>query len=421
MKNLKDELQARGLIDISSVTDISEITEGQKRTLYIGIDPTGDSLHIGHLLQFVLARHFLTFGHKVIVLIGGATGMIGDPSGKSEERILLDEDTLLKNSKSICNQISSIFNKTEFDLVNNSDWISDLKFVSFLRDVGKHFTVGALLQKESVKTRLESGNGISYTEFSYSLIQSYDYYHLYKNHGCTLQIGGSDQWGNISTGIDFVRRKTSDKVFGLASPLVVDKDGRKLGKTAPGGAVWLDSQKTSPYKFYQFWLNVDDEIVCKYLRLFTFVPVSEIDQIEKSHKISPQNRLAQLTLAQEMTSMLHGEEKSQTVKRVSELLFGSTEFYNLSADEQNILADEISTVNVSKSEVEIGVPLVDVLTRSGLASSKTEAGRLIKEGSISLNNTKKTVQDAVVSMGDFAGRILLLKKGKKNFACVKIK
>ncbi len=418
--DLKEELTARGLVAQMSVSDLSEITQS-KRHLYVGVDPTGDSLHIGHIVPLITARHFMRYGHKVTVLVGGGTAVIGDPSGKNEERPLAEEEEVKQNARRLIKQIKSLFDERDFPVVNNRDWLKKLKMTDYLREVGKHFTVNSLLQKEFIKNRLESDQGISYTEFSYPLIQSYDFYHLYQNHGVDLQIGGADQWGNVSAGVDFIRRKTGEQVYGFTVPLIINQaTGKKFGKSE-GGAVWLDPKKTSPYQFYQFWLNTDDRGVIDYLKYYTFLPLERIAELEKEQQKTPQDRPAQKTLATEVTSMIHGEEKTRSVAEVSAALFGDGKLSELRPRQLKDIAEEIPTVNKSKSELQEGLPLVDLLVEVGLAGSKREAREFISSGSITVDHIPVSAEKYRVGPGDVIKQTLvLLGRGKKHFGAVKI-
>ncbi|HEV8666550.1 MAG TPA: tyrosine--tRNA ligase [Candidatus Paceibacterota bacterium] len=318
---LSEILTERGYVYQQSSVSLEEITDGQKRTLYLGIDPTADSMHVGHLMGFLVLRRFLEDGHKIIIVTGGGTGMIGDPGGKSEERNLLDEATIARNAKAVSAQIRKVFGSNDFIEENNAKWLTKLNLIEFLRDIGKHFTVNAMVKKDTVRTRLDAESPLSFTEFSYSLLQGYDYLHLYEEYGCDVQVGGSDQWTNILSGAEFIRRKTGDTVYAYTWPLIVNKStGKKFGKSE-GGAVWLDPKKTSPFDFYQFWFNTDDMDVEEYLLKMTMLPKSDIDAVMTEQKENPASRAAQKNLAFEVTALVHGEEEAEKVAKASEDLF----------------------------------------------------------------------------------------------------
>jgi len=419
--NLKDELEHRGLVTHKSTAELSLITE-TKRHLYVGFEPTSDSLHIGHLVPFILARHFARFGHQVTLLVGGATAFIGDPSGKSQERVLLDETEIKKNTERITTQIKSLMDEREFNVVNNIDWIKNISLIEFLRETGKHFTVGNLLQKESIRSRLESEQGISYTEFSYSLIQAFDFYHLNQKYGIDLQIGGGDQWGNVSAGIDFIRRKAGQEVFGLTAPLIINPTtGKKFGKSE-GEAIWLDEHKTSPYQFYQFWLNTDDQSAIDYLKYFTFVPLEQIASLAQISQKDPSLRQAQKTLAQEMTEMIHGQNRALSAIRVSEILFASDKLSALGQDELQMIQDELPTVTKSRKELESSILLTDVVVELDLVESKREARQLVKDGALNINRVTITDDNYRIGIGDIINdTVILISRGKKNFAAIRVK
>ena len=401
MQKLSETLRERGYVYQHSSQTLEEVTDGDKRAVYLGIDPTADSLHIGHLQPMLVLRRFLEDGHKVILLIGGGTGMIGDPSGKSEERNLLDDKAVQKNAQAIEAQAKKLFGGLDFNLANNADWLGKLKLIEFLRDVGKHFSVNTMLQRDSVKGRLESAEeGISYTEFSYMLLQSYDFLHLHEEFKCDLQIGSSDQWGNIVSGVDFIRRKTGDAVYGLTSPLLVNKStGKKFGKSE-SGTVWLDPEKTTPFQFYQFWFNTEDAMVEEYLLKMTMLPKAEIDSIIAEHARVPAERSGQKKLAWEVTALVHGKEAADSARDASEAVFDGTG--NASA-------------NAPKTTVQVGESLADILVRAGLASSKREARQFIDDGAIVLNGEKISDTTRVVGKEDFNNSAqAILKRGKRN-------
>jgi tyrosyl-tRNA synthetase len=401
---LSDELQWRGFYNQATFTTPTELDD-RKYTLYLGVDPSGNSLHVGHLAVYMLVRRFLDHGHNVVLLVGGGTGVIGDPGGKEDERQLLSLETIAKNKSALAEQVSNLFSGKEFTLVDNYDWLKDVSILEFLRDVGKHFSMSQLVQRDFIANRIgEGGSGISYAEFSYTLLQGYDFWHLHTHHNVDLQVGGSDQWGNILSGIDLIRKKEGNTAHGMTAPLVINKaTGRKFGKSE-GGAIWLDSNQTSVYKFYQFWLNTDDESAVDYLKLFTLLDREEIDSVVDEHSRNPSARTAQKALAQAVTELIHGKERTESVVRVTDVLFGGSDFNSLTGDDIELLAQEIST---SKT----GVNLVEALVESGLASSNGEARRLISGGAVSFNGEKILEDKQVSSQG-------LIKKGKNSFILV---
>ena len=407
---LSEVLRARGYVYQHSSEKLEEITDGAKRTLYLGIDPSADSLHVGQLQAFLVLRKFIEEGHKVILLIGGATGMIGDPSGKSSERVLQDLEVVDRNTKLISAQAKALLGTGDFTLLNNSKWLSELKLIEFLRDTGKHFSVNAMLQRDFVKERiLNAEQGISYTEFSYSLLQAYDFWHLYRNYNCDVEVGGSDQWGNIISGVDFIRRKEGQIVYGLTWPLLVDKAGKKFGKSEQG-TIWLDPAKTSPFQFYQFWLNSADDVVEEYLLKMTTVSDLEIKTITGEHKKNPGERHAQKMLAREATKLVHGADIAKLVEDVSSVLFGRKEAKELSASEREMLQKEAPTC-----QVRIGATLIDVLVQSELASSRREARQFIEDGAIALNGAHVSAIDRVLMHEDFQDApIATLTRGKRS-------
>lgn len=402
---LSEELQWRGFYNQATFTEPTEIDDRQY-TLYLGTDPSGDSLHVGHLAVYMLVRRFLDHGHKVVLLVGGGTGVIGDPGGKNEERQLLSLEAIADNKAALASQVSQLFSGKEFVLVDNYDWLKDVSILDFLRDVGKHFSMTQLVQRDFIASRIgEGGSGISYAEFSYTLLQGYDFWHLHNHHGVNLQVGGSDQWGNILSGVELIRKIDGDTAYGMTAPLVINKStGRKFGKSE-GGAVWLDAKKTSVYQFYQFWLNTDDESVVDYLKLFTLLSKEEIESIESGHAENPSARLAQKRLAEEVTALVHGMGRAESAKKVTEVLFGGKMVSELSSEEVDMLATEIPTTSTGGS-------VMDTLIDTGLASSNGEARRLLTAGSISVNGSK-IFEDRVLS------ELSLLKKGKNTFVLVR--
>jgi tyrosyl-tRNA synthetase len=397
---------------------------------YLGFDPTADSLHIGHLVGVMTLLHFQRAGHQPVALVGGATGMIGDPSFKSAERNLLDKPTLDHNVACIQKQLAKFLDfsgtqKNNARLVNNYNWISEFSFLDFIRDVGKHITVNYMMSKDSVKRRLEDGNGLSFTEFSYQLIQGYDFYHLWKNENCTIQLGGSDQWGNIVTGTELIRRMGGGSAFALTVPLITKADGTKFGKTE-GGSVWLDPEKTSPYAFYQFWLNVSDADASKYIRIFTVLDQGTVERLEKEHAEAPHLRLLQKEIAREVTCMVHSTEDYEMAVKASEILFGKSSTEDLaSLDERTFLAvfEGVPQVQLSHdvfAQLENILDLLGEKTNFELFPSKGEARKMIQGGGVSINKEKVADPLAPVTFSLLQGKYLLVQKGKKNYVIVEI-
>ena len=428
MTNFVEELRWRGLLhDIMPDTEahlLEHATAG-----YIGFDPTADSLHIGSLVQILILKHFQNAGHKPIALVGGATGMVGDPSGKSAERNLLDEASLQKNIEGVKAQLSRFldFNATEnpAELVNNFDWMKDISLIDFVRDTGKHITVNYMMAKDSVKKRLssESKVGMSFTEFTYQLFQGYDFYHLYKEMDCKLQMGGSDQWGNITTGTELIRRKAQGKAYAITVPLVTKADGTKFGKTE-GGNVWLDANRTSPYKFYQYWLNASDEDAEKYIKIFTFLDKEAIEALIIEHRETPHLRLLQKKIGEEVTIMTHGQEAFDNAIKASQILFGKSTSEDLkSLDEQTFLDifEGVPQASVSKEDIDNGLDMIGALAaKTGFLNSNGEARRALKENAISVNK-EKVKEDFVISTSDIiANAYVLLQRGKKNYFLLKV-
>ena len=411
--SLAHELKQRGFIHQFSAESLEEIVDGQKRIIYHGIDPTADSAHAGNFVNWMLLRHFVAAGHKVIFLVGGGTGMIGDPKPDVERTLSSVEDVALRVAK-IKAQAERIFGGKDILFVNNADWLASLNLIEFLRDIGKHFTVNELVKKEAIAQRIAGENGISYTEFAYPLLQAYDYLTLNRLHGCDLQVGGSDQWGNMVAGIDLIRRMEQKQVHVVTIPLIVDKaTGKKFGKSE-GNAIWLDAEKTTPYQFFQFWLNISDESVIDYLKLFTDLSLSEIADIERTMIANPGGRAAQKTLAYAVTTIVHGEGNAQSASSVSELLFGDKQISELSDEEQEVLLN-----NAPVTPVEVGEALVDVLVKSSLATSKREARTFIESGAISINDVR--ISDTEISLEEnlFNGSLALLRRGKKQVTVLK--
>jgi tyrosyl-tRNA synthetase len=422
--NFIEELRWRGMIhDVMPGTE--EMLNKEMVSAYVGIDPTADSLHIGHLVGIMMLKHLQLSGHKPIVLIGGATGMIGDPSGKSEERNLLDEPTLRKNQEGLTRQIARLLSFDESIpnsavAVNNYDWMKDFSFLHFIRDIGKHITVNYMMAKDSVKKRLtgETGDGMSFTEFTYQLVQGYDFLYLYQNHNCKLQMGGSDQWGNITTGTELVRRKAGGEAFALTCPLITKADGSKFGKTESGN-IWLDPEKTSPYKFYQFWLNTSDADAEKYIKIFTLYGHEEINGMIEEHAQAPHMRVLQKALAKDLTIRIHSEDDYNSAVEASEILFGkgTTEtLKNLSEDVLLSVFEGVPQFEISASGLADGISLIDLVAEaSAVFASKGEARRMLKDGGIQLNKEKMTDDISVGPNHLLNGRYLLVQKGKKNY------
>ncbi len=423
--NFVEELKWRGMLhDIMPGTE--EQLNKEITAAYVGFDPTADSLHIGSLAPIILLKRFQLSGHKPIALVGGATGMIGDPSGKSAERNLLDEETLDKNLNGIKKQLSKFIdfetesaNKAE--MVNNYDWMKQQTFLSFIRDIGKHITVNYMMAKDSVKKRLstDSKAGMSFTEFTYQLVQGYDFLWLYQHKNCKLQMGGSDQWGNITTGTELIRRKEGGEAFALTIPLITKSDGGKFGKTESGN-VWLDPEKTSPYSFYQFWMNTSDEDAEKYIKIFTFLSKDEIDKLISEHREAPHLRVLQKGLAREITVMVHSEADYNMAIEASEILFGKATGEALSKlDERTFLAvfEGVPTFDIKKADINSGINLIDLLTEhAAVFPSKGELRRLLSGGGVSINKEKVESADLIINSGFLINdKYVLVQKGKKNY------
>ncbi len=420
--NFVEELRWRGMLqDIMPGTEEQlnkELTAG-----YIGFDPTGDSLHVGHLTQIMTLIHFQRAGHKPVALVGGATGMVGDPSGKSAERNLLDEETLRYNVTCLQNQLKKFLEfgveRNQAEMVNNYDWFKNYGFLDFIRDVGKHLTVNYMMAKDSVKKRLESENGISFTEFSYQLIQGYDYYHLWKNNNCLVQMGGSDQWGNIVTGTELIRRKDAGTAYGLTTKLIKKTDGTKFGKTE-GGAVWLDAAKTSPFKYFQFWLNASDEDAKNWIKIFTLKPQEEIEAIIAEHDLAPHQRLVQRKLAEDITIRTHSQDAYDTAIKTTDFLFGngSLEFLTQLNDTDLLEVFEgVPQFVIAKDELSSGINIVDLLsTNASVFPSKGEARKMIQGGGVSINKQKIDEPTQLINAESLInGKYLVAQRGKKNY------
>ena len=399
---LSEELQWRGFWNQTTFTD-DKLIDSENFTLYLGTDPSADSLHVGHLAVYMMVRHFLERGHKVFLLVGGGTGMIGDMRD-TEERNLLPYEEIEHNKQALKSQVSRIFAGRDFTLVDNADWLTELELLPFLRDIGKNFNMADLVSREFFKARINNGKGLSFAEFTYTLLQGYDFWHLFNQYGVNLQIGGSDQWGNLLSGVDLIRKKENTEVYAMTAPLLINKStGRKFGKSE-GGAVWLDENKTSVYKFYQFWLNVDDASAIEYMKIFTILDRDTIEAIAENHAVNPGARSAQKVLAREVTDIVHGSARRESVERVNEVLFGGGDFKKLSDDDLGALAEEIPCVDA-------GIDVIEALVESGAVGSNGEAKRLLKSGAISLNG-EKLAENKVVNDTS------LLKKGKNTFVLI---
>lgn len=422
--NFVEELKWRGMLH-DAMPGVEEHLLTGMQSSYVGIDPTADSLHIGHLVAVMMLRHFQLAGHKPFALIGGATGMIGDPSGKSAERNLLDEATLRHNQEAIKEQLSRFLDfsgdaNNVAVLVNNYDWMKDFSFLDFIRDVGKHITVNYMMAKDSVKKRLssESKEGMSFTEFTYQMVQGYDFLHLYQNHNCTLQMGGSDQWGNITTGTELIRRIGGGKGYALTCPLITKADGTKFGKTESGN-VWLDAERTSPYKFYQYWLNTSDEDAEKYIKIFTFLSKEKIEALIAEHAEAPHMRVLQKCLAEEITVMVHSQDEFDNAIEASKILFGKSTSDDLKKlNEKTFLDvfDGVPQAEISRSNVEAGLDMIAALAaETGFLASNGEARRELKQNSISVNK-EKVKEDYKITTADLINnKFVLLQKGKRNY------
>ena len=429
LTNFVQELRWRGLLH-DLMPDTENFLLEQPTKGYIGFDPTADSLHIGSLVQIIILMHFQRAGHAPIVLVGGATGMIGDPSGKSDERNLLDQETLEKNCKGIQKQLEQFLN---FDptipnpaiLVNNYDWMKSYSLIEFSRDIGKHLTVNYMMAKESVKKRLgaESKVGMSFTEFTYQLLQGFDFLHLYKTRDCKIQMGGSDQWGNITTGTELIRRKEGGKAYALTCPLIKKADGTKFGKTEEGN-VWLDKSRTSPYKFYQFWLNTSDEDALNYIKIFTFLDEAAIEKIIKEHEEAPHLRLLQKTIAEEVTSLVHGKEAFLKAVEASQILFGKATgeaLQKLDPETFLELFEGVPQAEITREKIQTGLDIIAALASdSGFLNSNGEARRALKENAISVNQSKVDQEYTIGEKDLIANQYVLLQRGKKNYFILKI-
>ncbi|MDP4206527.1 MAG: tyrosine--tRNA ligase [Bacteroidota bacterium] len=425
MKNFVEELTWRGMIH-SIMPGTEEQLNKEMSTAYVGIDPTADSLHIGHLVGVMMLKHFQVCGHKPLVLVGGATGMIGDPSGKSQERNLLDEQTLRHNQECLKQQLSHFLDfesdaPNAAEMVNNYDWMKDFSFLDFIRDVGKHITVNYMMSKDSVKKRLSSDSsaGMSFTEFTYQLVQGYDFLNLYRTKNCKLQMGGSDQWGNITTGTELIRRIEGGEAFALTCPLITKADGKKFGKTEQGN-IWLDPKRTTPYRFYQFWLNTSDDDAERYIRIFTLLPAEEIDQLTEQHRQAPEQRILQKKLAEEVTVMIHSRQDYEAAVEASQILFGkgtTEQLRKLDVDTFLAVFEGVPQFYISKSELDSGINVTDLLAdRTQVFPSKGELRRTVQGNGLSINKEKVSATDLIIDSSSLIGeKYLLVQKGKKNY------
>ena len=426
-KNFFEELKWRGLIQ-DSTPSIDEELDKNSLIAYIGFDPTSDSLHIGSLVQLIILKHFQEYGHKPILLIGGATAMIGDPSGKSKERNLLDQNEISENITQIKNQVAKFLDfknsKNPALMLNNYDWISELNIIDFFRDYGKSLTVNYMMSKESVKKRISPGQseGMSFTEFTYQLFQAYDFYHLHKNYDCKIQMGGSDQWGNITSGIELIRKKTGQKSFALTCPLITKSDGSKFGKTEEGN-VWLDRNKTSPYKFYQYWLNSSDKDSENYIKIFTMADKNYIDKLISDHRTKPHQRLLQKFIANELTQMVHSKEDLENVIKASEIFFGKSNYKDLNEISEDVfleIFEDVPSVKISKSDYDSIPNFEKFLQVTGFFKSNSDIRRSLSENSVMINKERVNDDFDFKSISLIKKRYILLQRGKKNYFLVNI-
>ena len=426
-KNFFEELKWRGLIQ-DSTPSIDEELDKNSLIAYIGFDPTSDSLHIGSLVQLIILKHFQEYGHKPILLIGGATAMIGDPSGKSKERNLLDQNEISENITQIKNQVAKFLDfknsKNPALMLNNYDWISELNIIDFFRDYGKSLTVNYMMSKESVKKRISPGQseGMSFTEFTYQLFQAYDFYHLHKNYDCKIQMGGSDQWGNITSGIELIRKKTGQKSFALTCPLITKSDGSKFGKTEEGN-VWLDRNKTSPYKFYQYWLNSSDKDSENYIKIFTMADKNYIDKLISDHRTKPHQRLLQKFIANELTQMVHSKEDLENVIKASEIFFGKSNYKDLDEIPEDVfleIFEDVPSVKISKSDFDSTPNVEKFLQVTGFFKSNSDIRRSLSENSVMINKERVNDDFDFKSISLIKKKYILLQRGKKNYFLVNI-
>ncbi|MFO0726294.1 MAG: tyrosine--tRNA ligase [Myxococcota bacterium] len=424
MTAILDELNARGLYsDATDKAALAELLTKESVSVYAGYDPTASSLHVGNLVPTILLRRLQLAGHRPIILVGGATGMIGDPSGKSDERNLLDDETLAQNVAGIRSQLSRLLDfedaKIGAQLTNNADWFKGIGFLQFLRDAGKYLTINYMMAKDSVKSRLESDSGISYTEFSYMLLQAYDFVTLSRTHGCRLQVGGSDQWGNITAGCELSRKLGGPQLFGLTAPLLLDSSGQKMGKTSSGERVWLDAERTSPYAFYQYWLNVSDTDAPRLLKLFSLRPLGELDALAAEHDADRAKRIAQRELARTMSAWVHGAGVIPQIERAAQVIFGGT-LEGMKDGDLALLAGTVPTVELPRAELEAGLGIVDLLAKT-VADSKGAAKRLVTQGGAYLNNQRVSDLERKVGLSDLATEtMLIVRGGKKDYRLVRV-
>jgi len=418
-KNAFTVLEERGFIEQLSDEKLRDLFAEEQVTCYVGFDPSGVSLHVGHLLPIMALAHIQRFGHISIGLLGGGTGMIGDPSGKSEERVLLSEEALERNAAGVKAQLERLLitedsNTENVKIINNADWLGKYTLIEFLRDIGKHFRVSEMLAKESVKRRMEIGEGISFTEFSYMLLQSADFLHLLRDHNCVVQFGGSDQWGNITAGIDLIRKIEGKQAYGATFPLITTASGQKLGKTEKG-AIFLDPSLTSPYEFFQYWINTDDKDVIKYLKWFTMLPLSEIDELAKVTETEPEVRKAQRVLAYEVTKFIHGIKQADIAVKTSKILFGQ-EISDMSDEVLEDIFKDVPSTELSSEVLESGISIVDAMIKCDISNGKSAARRLVNNGGIYLNNRRVEDTEFVIKKDSLASvHIAVLRTGKKNY------
>lgn len=418
MSTFLDELKWRGFVESTTSNDLDAFLDTKRRTIYIGFDPTADSLHLGSLIQIMVLAHAQRHGHRPLVLVGGGTGLIGDPSGRTDERTLLSLDQAAANTEGIRAQLSKFFDLSSPDkglLLNNADWLVSLNLVEFLREIGKHFSVNEMVKRDSVRIRLEErAQGITYTEFSYMLLQAYDFFYLCKHYDCEIQMGGSDQWGNILSGKELIRRILGQQSEGLTTPLLTSSDGKKFGKSV-AGAVWLDAKRTSPYQMYQYWLQTTDADAGRFLKLFTFLSEDEIDQLEETVRTKPERREAQRVLAAECTGVVHGKKAVTVVEAASRMLFGE---WNPSPSNEvlDVLAREVPTTDLTRAEFEAPISLLDVLVRAKVTESKSAGRKLIAGGGLYVNNVRETDEKKMLSGADLLWpNAALIRSGKKNY------
>ncbi len=421
MASVYDTLEQRELIAQCTDPELRDKLGQERFTVYCGFDPTAESLHLGNLVPVIGLAHLQRAGHRVLLVVGGATGMIGDPSGRSEERNLLDTRQIERNVAGVRAQLSRYLDfdgDNPAEMLNNHDWIGPMRFVDWLREVGKYFTVNYMLAKDSVQSRLRSEAGISYTEFSYMTLQAYDFLYLFDHHGCRLQVGGNDQWGNITAGIDLIRKLRQQPAYGLTFPLITTATGEKFGKSA-GNAIWLDRGRTSPWDFYQYLVRQDDRDVIRLLKIFTFVPLERIAELEQAVRARPERREAQKTLAFEVTAIVHGRETAEEMARAAEIVYGS-EIKDLSDETLGAVFASVPSTTLSRSELEAGVDLIELLVRSGLTRSKGEARRLLNSGGVYVNNVRMTEPLKLTEAHLASASLLVLRTGKKNYHLVRV-